>query len=159
MVCWRENERMNSDAAPKTPPIAAANAPLSAAASPRLVSLDAYRGFIMLAMAGEGFGFPQVAKQFPDSGVWHFLGYQFSHTPWVGSSFWDLIQPAFMFMVGLSMAYSYASRAAKGQSYGSMFWHALIRAAILIALGIFLYSENRPQTNFFFKNVLTQIGL
>jgi heparan-alpha-glucosaminide N-acetyltransferase len=150
---------MNSDAAPKTPPIAAANAPLSAAASPRLVSLDAYRGFIMLAMAGEGFGFPQVAKQFPDSGVWHFLGYQFSHTPWVSCSFWDLIQPAFMFMVGLSMAYSYASRAAKGESYGRMLWHAVTRAAILILLGIFLYSENRPQTNFVFKNVLTQIGL
>src|SRR5215475_13311610 len=111
---------MNSDAAVKTPPVASSNAPLSAAASARLVSLDAYRGFIMLAMAGEGFGFPQVAKQFPDNGVWHFLGYQFSHTPWVGCSFWDLIQPAFMFMVGVSMAYSYASRAVRGATYRQM---------------------------------------
>ena len=41
--------------------------------SSRLVSLDAFRGFIMLAMASEGFGFRQVAKEFPNSPVWAFL--------------------------------------------------------------------------------------
>jgi predicted acyltransferase len=133
--------------------------PLPQPGSARLVSLDAYRGFIMLAMAGEGFGFPQVAKQFPDSPVWQFLGRQFNHVPWAGCSFWDLIQPAFMFMVGVSMAYSYASRQAKGQSFGRLFGHAVFRAAVLILLGIFLYSNGRPQTNFVFKNVLAQIGL
>ncbi len=127
--------------------------------SNRLVSLDAYRGFIMLVMAGEGFGFSQVAKQFPNSRVWGFLGREFSHAPWTGCSFWDLIQPAFMFMVGVAMAYSNASRQAKGQSYVQMFWHAAVRAIVLIVLGIFLYSNGRPQTNFVFKNVLTQIGL
>jgi hypothetical protein len=33
----------------------------------RLVSLDAYRGFIMLAMASGGLGFAEVAKNFPDN--------------------------------------------------------------------------------------------
>jgi heparan-alpha-glucosaminide N-acetyltransferase len=140
-------------------PTVDSSAAAPAAASSRLVSLDAFRGFIMLAMVGEGFGFPEVAKQFPDSRVWHFLGYEFSHVPWVGCSFWDLIQPAFMFMVGVSMAYSYAARAKRGQSYRQMFWHAVYRAGLLVLLGIFLYSNGRPQTNFVFKNVLTQIGL
>jgi heparan-alpha-glucosaminide N-acetyltransferase len=129
------------------------------AASPRLVSLDAYRGFIMLAMVTEGCGFPQVAKKFPDKPVWQFLGHQFEHVEWLGCSFWDLIQPAFMFMVGVSMAYSYASRQAKGQTYRRMFGHAVYRALVLVLLGIFLYSNRESQTNFVFKNVLAQIGL
>ena len=133
--------------------------PRQPSGSTRLVSLDAFRGFIMLAMASEGFGFPQMAKKFPDSPVWGFLGSQFNHVKWRGCGFWDLIQPAFMFMVGVSMAYSYASRQAKGQSYARMFWHAVYRAVVLVLLGVFLYSNGRTQTNFVFKNVLAQIGL
>lgn len=113
----------------------------------------------MLAMAGEGWGVPEVAEKFPDSSAWQFLGHQFSHVQWVGCSFWDLIQPAFMFMVGVSMAYSYASRLAKGQSYGRMLGHAMYRAVVLVLLGVFLYSVGKPQTNWVFKNVLAQIGL
>ena len=127
--------------------------------STRLVSLDAFRGFIMLAMASEGFGFRQVAKEFPESPIWAFLSSQFNHVPWRGCGFWDLIQPAFMFMVGVSMAYSYASRQAKGQSFNRMFWHAVYCAVVLVLLGVFLYSNGRKQTNFVFKNVLAQIGL
>src|SRR5262245_46119452 len=119
---------------PSKPPAAPVKiAPLQQAARPaskpapeskslpvRLLSLDAYRGFIMLVMASEGFGFPQVAKKFPESPVWQTLGYHFSHVKWLGCAFWDLIQPSFMFMVGVAMAYSYAARAARGQSYGRM---------------------------------------
>src|SRR5262245_5456864 len=75
----------------------------------RLTSLDAYRGFIMLLMASDGFGFKQVARKFPDSPTWQFLGHQFSHVEWLGCTIWDLIQPSFMFMVGVAMAYSYAA--------------------------------------------------
>src|ERR1700690_2256426 len=85
----------------------------------RLVSLDAYRGLTMLAMASGGFGLHQVAERvaagrsaegFPPSGFWEFVGYQFEHVPWVGCALWDLIQPSFMFMVGVAMAYSCASQ-------------------------------------------------
>src|SRR5437667_4021952 len=68
---------------------------------PRLVSLDAYRGAIMLLMASSGFGIPQMAKNFPDSSVWRFLGDEFDHTAWTGCTLWDLIQPAFRVMVGV----------------------------------------------------------
>jgi predicted acyltransferase len=64
-----------------------------------------------------------------------------------------------MFMVGVAMPYSFASRRAKGDSYGRIFAHVLLRSLILILLGIFLSSNGSRQTNFTFVNVLTQIGL
>jgi len=125
----------------------------------RLTSLDAYRGFVMLAMASDGLGLPQVAQAFPDSSVWQFLAYQLEHVEWVGCAAWDLIQPSFMFMVGVSMPYSCSSREAKGQSYGQMLAHVLYRSFLLTALGIFLRSNHASQTYFTFEDVLTQIGL
>src|SRR5262245_46440789 len=117
----------------------------------RLVSLDAYRGLTMLAMASGGLGLARVAQKFPDSEAWQTIGYQFEHVPWVGCALWDLIQPSFMFMVGVSMAYSCASRQAHGQSYRRMFAHACLRSLILVLLGIFLRSDGRPRTNFTFE--------
>ena len=52
------------------------HAPASRGAPPRLVSLDAYRGFVMLLMASEGFGIPCVASHFKDSRIWQFLAHQ-----------------------------------------------------------------------------------
>jgi len=78
-------------------------APLPREKPARLVSLDAYRGAIMLFMASSGLALPAVAKHFPDSPIWRFLAFNTDHVPWVGCSLWDLIQPSFMFMVGVSM--------------------------------------------------------
>jgi heparan-alpha-glucosaminide N-acetyltransferase len=142
----------------RTPP---AVQPLLAPAPERLVSLDAYRGFVMLAMVSHGFGFPGIAKDpaYQSSRVWQALGYQFDHVPWVGCSFWDLIQPSFMFMVGVAMAFSVAARASRGQPWGQMALHAAWRSIALIFLGVFLRSVGREQTNFMFVDVVSQIGL
>ena len=43
---------------------------------------------------------------------------------WVGCVLWDLIQPAFMFMVGVALPFSIASRRGEGQSFGRMLLHA-----------------------------------
>lgn len=126
---------------------------------PRLVSMDAYRGLVMLAIASSALGIPQVAKQFSASPTWQAAAYQFEHVAWTGCSFWDLIQPSFMFMVGVSMAFSYAKRQRLGQSYAQLLGHATVRAIVLVLLGIFLSSNWSRQTNFTFVNVLTQIGL
>ena len=40
-----------------------------------------------------------------------------------------------------------------------MLAHSVWRALVLVALGIFLRSQSRPQTYFTFEDVLTQIGL
>jgi predicted acyltransferase len=65
-----------------------------------------------------------------------------------------------MFMVGVAMPFSYASRRARGDSNARLTVHALIRSVVLILLGIFLMTESSiPHTNWTFVNVLTQIGL
>jgi predicted acyltransferase len=39
---------------------------------------------------------------------------QFFHHPWHGLRFWDLVQPAFMFMAGAAMYISYSRKLEKG---------------------------------------------
>ena len=128
--------------------------------SARLGSLDAYRGFVMICLAANGFGIAAMAKNFPDSSLWQSLKFQFDHVPWVGCAFWDLIQPSFMFMVGVSLPYSYAKREAAGESFQRMLGHAAVRSLVLILIGLFLSTGSKhTMTNFTFVNVLTQIGL
>jgi predicted acyltransferase len=64
-----------------------------------------------------------------------------------------------MFMVGVALPYSYAARKAKGQSEGWIAFHTVLRAAILVGLGVFLSSNGQSRTHFTFVNVLSQIGL
>src|SRR5687768_15508361 len=75
----------------------------------RLTSLDAFRGAIMLYMASHSFGLDQVAQK-QQAEPWTTLAWWFEHVPWMGCSTWDLIQPAFMFMVGVALPFSYARR-------------------------------------------------
>lgn len=135
----------------------------------RLVSLDAYRGFIMAMLASEGLGIAATARKLHDSPPWHIFGYDFypwrtlqynfEHVKWLGCGFWDLIQPSFMFMVGAAAAYSWASRAARGDSYGKLLRHTLVRSVVLVLLGVFLRTRGGKQTNFTFMDVVSQIGL
>ena len=125
----------------------------------RLVSLDAFRGTIMLLMASSGFGIPQIAKNFPDSAMWKFLGHEFDHVAWTGCALWDLIQPAFMFMVGVALPWSVANRRARGETFAKMSAHAIWRAFLLIALAVFLTSAFSKRTEWIYTNVLAQVGL
>ena len=130
-----------------------------AAKPERLLSLDAYRGAIMLLMASSGLGLAEVAKQFPSSLVWQFLGHHADHAEWTGCTLWDLIQPAFMFMVGVALPWSLANRRARGSGFDQMLGHALWRSLVLILLAVFLSSAGDRQTDWVFTNVLAQIGL
>jgi len=137
------------------PPGAAAPPP----GSQRLASLDAFRGFVMLAMASAGFQLSRVAQSYPGDPVMEFLRFHTDHVPWVGCSFWDLIQPAFMFMVGVALPFSQSRRVEAGGGLWQTWGHTFVRALVLVLLGIFLSSTGSAQTNFTFVNVLTQIGL
>lgn len=148
-----------ADPVPVAPPTSKPEATPFQSMYTRLVSLDAYRGFIMLAMVTGGLGLPQVARNFPDSEVWQFLGYQTDHVAWTGCAFWDLIQPAFIFMVGVAMPYSHASRVNKGESGWRIAFHTIYRCVLLVLLGVFLSSNWDRMTNWTFANVLCQIGL
>jgi predicted acyltransferase len=121
----------------------------------RLVSLDAYRGCIMLCLLSHGFGFASLAY-YPG---WEWLARQVDHVEWTGVTFWDLIQPAFTFMVGVAMAFSFARRRQEGASRWDVFRHVLWRALILILLSNVLSNfggKSRPVLQFL--NVLCQIA-
>ncbi len=133
--------------------------PAQAPKPERLRSLDAYRGAIMLLMASGGLGFTAVANHFPDSATWKFLAEQTEHAAWAGCHFWDLIQPAFMFMVGVALPWSVANRRARGAGSGGLLGHALWRSLALVLLAVFLSSNGSRQTVWSFNNVLAQIGL
>lgn len=125
----------------------------------RNIAIDAYRGFVMLLMMAEVLHLAKVSQAMPDCGIMAFLAYHQTHVDWAGCSLHDMIQPSFSFLVGVALPYSVASRMARGESETKMFAHALWRAFLLAALGIFLRSTNRPMTNFTFEDTLTQIGM
>ena len=125
----------------------------------RLISLDAFRGMVMVLMLAEHMRLPEVARAFPHSPLWRLIAFNTQHVEWQGCSLHDLIQPAFSFLVGAALPFSIASRKMKGQTFGPMLGHAVRRAVILIFLGIFLRSLQSPQTYWTFEDTLTQIGL
>jgi heparan-alpha-glucosaminide N-acetyltransferase len=125
----------------------------------RLVSLDTFRGWVMLLMASDGLRLGEVAEHYPDSRVWQFLARQSDHVRWQGCTLWDLIMPAFLFMVGVALPFSIASRRRRGQGSARLFAHAVWRSIILVLLGIFLMSIGEPRSGLNFINVLAQIGL
>jgi heparan-alpha-glucosaminide N-acetyltransferase len=125
----------------------------------RLISLDAFRGLVMVLMLAEHMRLPEVAPAFPQSALWRLIAFNTQHVEWQGCSLHDLIQPAFSFLVGAALPFSIASRKMKGQNFGPMLGHAARRALLLIFLGIFLRSLWSTQTYFTFEDTLTQIGL
>ncbi len=130
----------------------------------RLTSLDVYRGSVMLLLATHGLGLVLLARD-TDSALVDRLALHVSHPDWisqftlVGFSLWDMIQPAFMFIVGVAVPFSFAKRRELGESRGQILRHALRRALLLVLLGVFLQSLRASQTNWLFTNVLSQIGL
>ncbi len=139
----------------------------------RLVSLDAFRGFIMMMLAATGFGIAGFAAIDDSSAVWQVhnheywnkLAWHFEHPVWRSAfdyykvSFWDLIQPAFMFMVGVAMPFSNARRSQQDHSFLRRALHALMRSVALVLIGVFLQSRGKEHTTWEFPNVLCQIGL
>jgi predicted acyltransferase len=144
-------------AAPVTSPQAAATEGVQP--TTRVASVDAFRGFVMFLMLAEAMRLWTLHQAFPESAFWAFVAYHTTHVPWQGCSLHDLIQPAFSFLVGVSLPFSIASRRARGDSFRSLLGHAVRRSLILIFLGIFLRSMGRPQTYWTFEDTLTQIGL
>src|SRR5215813_2326684 len=134
---------------PKPAETATVAAPVT---STRLTSIDVYSGLVMFLMMGEVFSFGKVARALPDNSFWQFLAHHQSHVEWIGCSLHDLIQPSFSFLVGVALAFSIASRTARGQTPRRMTLHACIRALILSLLGVFLRSTGSSQTNWTFED-------
>jgi heparan-alpha-glucosaminide N-acetyltransferase len=131
-----------------------ADAAVPETGSGRLVSLDAYRGFIMLLLVSNGFGLG-VLQHYPG---WAWLARQVDHTDWEGCTFWDLIQPAFTFMVGVAMPFAFARRAAQGFTTTGIFKHVLWRAVLLVFLSNLFSNWGSRQLHLQLINVLSQIA-
>jgi len=113
----------------------------------------------MFLMLAEVMRLWTLHQAFPTNTFWAAVAYNTTHVPWQGCSLHDLIQPAFSFLVGAALPFSIASRRAAGQSFRQMLGHAVWRSVVLILLGIFLRSLERPTTYWTFEDTLTQIGM
>src|SRR5229473_4433465 len=122
----------------------------------RYVALDAYRGFIMLILVSGGFGLAELAARRP---AFTGLANQFDHMSWEWIAFWDLIQPAFMFMVGVAMPFALAHRMEQGATRRQLFWHVVARSLRLILMSQILISIGGGRLSFQLINVLAQIGI
>ena len=126
----------------------------------RLLSLDVFRGFTMFLLIAEGPGFFHLFMRPEFEGtIIHAIGTQFQHHSWNGLRFWDLIQPFFMFIVGVAMPFSFAKRWDRGDSWTSTFRHALTRSFLLLVLGWALYCIGPGRITFELWNVLAQLSV
>src|ERR1043165_1692110 len=121
----------------------------------RLLSLDVYRGVIMVSLISFGFSLRSLAND----PRWGFLARQVDHSQWTGVVFWDLIQPAFMFMVGVAMPFAFAKRRDMGATRAELFKHALRRALGLIVIGILITCITDGKISIEFRRVLQQIAV
>ena len=101
----------------------------------RLLSLDGLRGFDMLWIIGGAEIVRDLAKVWPGKFSTE-LAQQFEHVAWQGLHAFDIIWTLFMFMVGVSLAFSIANRKQKNESSRSIYSHAIRRAVILFVLGM-----------------------
>lgn len=126
----------------------------------RLLSLDFFRGITMFLLVAEGTALWSVLVKEPVAGTFlepFFM--QFHHHPWNGLRFWDLIQPFFMFIVGVAMPFSYANRRRKGDSKQKITRHIIKRCILLLAFGVGLHCGYRRELVWELWNVLTQLSV
>jgi predicted acyltransferase len=94
-------------------------------ASGRLICLDIFRG---LAVAG----MILVDNPGSDEKVY----WPIAHAEWNGWTLADFIFPSFLFLVGVSLVFSFAKRREKGDSRRQILLHVFIRSLLLIAIGL-----------------------
>lgn len=83
---------------------------------------------------------------------------QFHHHPWNGLRFWDLIQPAFMFMAGTALAYSLQRQQIEGKTWTQSFFKTLKRSGWLFFWGVLDYAVRKNGLSFELWDVLTQLS-
>src|ERR1700682_2065031 len=108
-------------------PVSSGWAATDVARAGRIVSLDVFRGITISAMILVN-----------DPGSWSHTYAPLDHAEWNGWTPTDLIFPFFLFIAGVSMVLSFASRAARGVTPGSLSIHIARRSVLIFAIGLFL---------------------
>ena len=117
----------------------------------RVLCLDVYRGLMVAAM---------IVVDNPGSdehAYWPIM-----HAEWNGWTPADFIFPSFLFLVGISMVYSFDSRRRRGESNRQILWHAFKRSLILIAIGLLVNASpiyGLDLHTWRFEGVTQRIGL
>ena len=93
----------------------------------RVLSLDAFRGYTIAAM---------LLVNFPGNG--DNVYFQLQHTIWNGLSFTDLIAPFFLFIVGVSISFSYTKVKNETADKKHIYKKILLRSLKIFAVGMFL---------------------
>ena len=93
----------------------------------RIVSLDVFRGLTIAAM---------ILVNNP--GSWSYVYGPLRHAQWHGWTFADTVFPAFLFIVGVAVAFSFGGRLETEFNRRSLYIKMIRRTLILFALGIFL---------------------
>jgi predicted acyltransferase len=126
---------------------------------PRLLSLDALRGFDMFWIIGAEGVVHQLYlwQKAPWLGL---LNGQLKHSAWQGIRALDLVFPLFMFLSGITIPYSLTSRFRELEGRGALAKKIAIRVLLLVALGLIynglLADQAGPPR---FASVLGQIGI
>ena len=114
----------------------------------RLKSIDVFRGAIIVAMI-------LVNAQFSHEESYR----QLAHAAWNGWTFADTIYPSFLFIVGVSLTLSTASRVARGQNRSSLLAHALRRSLLIFGFGVGIDYLIFPSHEFLFVGFADHLQL
>ena len=115
----------------------------------RLECLDAFRGLTIAGM---------ILVNNP--GSWSHVYAPLLHAEWNGWTPTDLIFPFFLFIVGVSIPFSFGKRLARGDSRTMLLGHILKRSLILFGLGLVMAAFPRfDLLNVRIMGVLQRIGL
>ncbi|MCE5346212.1 MAG: hypothetical protein LLG13_08000 [Bacteroidales bacterium] len=122
----------------------------------RILSIDFFRGLVMfILVSGIATLFNGLADQGKGGSLIAILNQHSNHGAWFDIYFWDLIQPFFMFIVGVAMPFSLSKRLARGDSWKKSFYHALTRSFWLLVLGFMLGATDKT---YFLTNILPQLS-
>ena len=101
----------------------------------RVLSVDALRGFDMIWIIGV----KKIFKGLDDAldiPLTNWIFSQLDHAQWYGLTFYDIIMPLFLYLVGISMVYSTRKRLSADPSKLVLWKHIAIRFVILWILGM-----------------------
>jgi predicted acyltransferase len=123
----------------------------------RVLSIDFFRGFTMFMLVSGITGlFVEMMAHGKGGIIISSIGRQLDHVDWIGLNAWDLIQPFFMFIVGVAMPFSLTKRLNKGETWNKAFRHAIFRSFLLLLFG-FMVEADGPTYNL--CNVLAQLSV
>jgi len=130
----------------------------SGASGQRLVSVDALRGFDMLWIVGADALAYALERMSPTPLSVFFAG-QLRHSAWEGLTFYDLIFPLFIFLVGVSLVFSLTGTI-EHSGRAAALKRILSRTVLLYACGVFYYGAfSRGWPDIRLLGVLNRIAL